>query len=82
MARGIFLVFWVFFFNLFFWPHRVACGILVPRPGIEAVPPALGAQSLNHWTPREVLSCFILKFLIVHLLRGESQGGEVQKRVW
>ena len=28
-----------------FWPHRVACGILVPRPGIELVPPAGEVQS-------------------------------------
>ena len=27
---------------------------LVPCPGIETRPPALGAQSLNHWTTREV----------------------------
>ena len=27
--------------------------ILVPRPGIEPVPPAMEAQSLNHWTTRE-----------------------------
>ena len=31
----------------------MACGILVPRPGIEPAPPALEAQSLNHWTARE-----------------------------
>ena len=31
-----------------------ACGILVPQPGIESSPPALEAQSLNHWTTREV----------------------------
>ena len=32
------------------------CGmrILVPQPGIEYLPPALGAQSLNHQTIREV----------------------------
>ena len=29
-------------------------GILVPRPGIKPMPPALGARSLNHWTAREV----------------------------
>ena len=34
-------------------PHE-ACGILVPSPGIEPVPPALGAWSLNHWARREV----------------------------
>ena len=28
--------------------------ILVPWPGIEPMPPALGAWSLNHWTTREV----------------------------
>ena len=27
---------------------------LVPRPGIEPGSPALGAQSLSHWTTREV----------------------------
>ena len=31
----------------------MACGILVPRPGIEPVPPAVEAQSLNHLTSRE-----------------------------
>ena len=35
-------------------PLRTACGILVPRPGIEPMPPAVEAQSLNHWTTREV----------------------------
>ena len=29
-------------------------GILVSQPAIEPMPPALGAQSLNHWTAREV----------------------------
>ena len=38
----------------------MADGILVPGPGIEPVPPALEAWSLNHWTAREVLGTFIL----------------------
>ena len=42
------------FFIFIFWPHRTAHRILVPRPGIEPVPPALEAQSLNQWTAREV----------------------------
>ena len=30
-------------------------GILVSQPGIEVMlPPAVEAQSLNHWTAREV----------------------------
>lgn len=33
---------------------RAAPGILVSQPGFEPVPPVLGAQSLEHWTPREV----------------------------
>ena len=45
---------WIFFFLL----CRAACGILVPQPGIEPVPPALGAWSLNHWTAREVPQLF------------------------
>ena len=30
------------------------CGILVPQPGIEVVPPAVEAQNLIHRTAREV----------------------------
>ena len=41
-------------FFLFFWPHCKACGILVPRPGMELAPPAVALLSLNHYTPREV----------------------------
>ena len=37
----------------FFWPHQMACGILVPQPGIEPVPLAVKARSPNHWTTRE-----------------------------
>ncbi|KAM9043376.1 uncharacterized protein AAG666_006460 isoform 8-T26 [Megaptera novaeangliae] len=33
-------------------PRHAACGILVHRPGIEPGPPAVGVQSLNHWTAR------------------------------
>ena len=40
--------------SFFFWPCRTACGILVPQPGIEPASPALEAQSLDHWTTREV----------------------------
>ena len=37
-----------------FLAHSVVCGILVPQPGIEPVPPAMEAWRLNHWTTREV----------------------------
>ena len=41
----------------------LSCGMwdLVPRPGIEPGPPALGAQSLSHWTTREVPKINFLK---------------------
>ena len=32
----------------------MACRTLVSCPGIEPIPPALGACSLNHWLTREV----------------------------
>ena len=38
----------------FFFP--LACGILVPWPGIEPGLPAVEVRSLNHWTAREVWS--------------------------
>ena len=41
------------FFFFYFWLHLAACGISVPRPGIEPVPPASEAWSLNHWAARE-----------------------------
>jgi len=31
-----------------------ACGGLIPHPGIEPGPPALGARNLSHWTNKEV----------------------------
>ena len=53
-----------FLFKIFIWLLQVLvaeCGIfscstwdLVPWPGIEPGPPALGAQSLSHWTTREI----------------------------
>ena len=49
----------------FIWPHQVevaahglvSCGMwdIVPRPGIEPRPSALGAWSLSLWAVREVL---------------------------
>ena len=43
-----------FFFFLFFWARHAACRILVPPPGFEPAPPAVEAQSPNHWTVRQV----------------------------
>ena len=45
-----------FFFLIkknYFWPCLMACGILVPQPGIKARPTTVKAPSPNHWTSRE-----------------------------
>ena len=61
----------LFFF--FFWPYCMACGILVPQPGIKPAPPALEAWHLNQWTAREVLSfVFAGTFQVSNLVRMKS----------
>ena len=42
----------LFFFHFLVIPRGL--WVLVPWPGIKPVRPALAAQSLNHWTTREV----------------------------
>ena len=50
----LFIVFFFFLFFFFFWLSQEACEILVSQPGIEHTPPALEAQSPNHWSTKEV----------------------------
>ena len=40
--------------KIFFLAALVACGIFVPRPGIESRATAVKEPSLNHWTAREL----------------------------
>ena len=47
---------------LFIWPQHAACGILLPRPGIEPQPSAVKAWSPNHWTTREFPVCCFTYF--------------------
>ena len=51
----------VFVFIYLFWLNPTTCRILVPRPGMETLPAAVGAQSPNNWTIRDVPSpaCFL-----------------------
>ena len=60
------LPYWSFFL---FGLHCMACGILVPQPGIEPVSPAVEAQSPNHW-----------KSPGAYILMGEE--GNIQERVF
>ena len=43
-----------------FWLHHMACGTLVPWPGIVPSSHALETQNLSHWTTGEVLKMFCL----------------------
>ena len=43
-----------FFSPVLVWPRFMACGIVVPQPGIERVPPTLQARRLSCWTTGEV----------------------------
>ena len=41
----------------FFWPCHETCKILVPWPRIKLAPPAVEAQSPNHWITRKFPCC-------------------------
>ena len=46
--------------------HHTACGMLVPRPGIEPLPSAVRAQSPNHCTNGEFPVLFCLNNYLGH----------------
>ena len=84
--------FYIYLFIYLFKPRPTACGILVPLPGKEPVPSALGVWSLNHWIAREVPKegflgsyCYIQSFwysCIAHILKKTAwdiPGGPVVK---
>ena len=50
--------------SLYFWPCCAACGILVPQPGIEPVPPDLEAQSLNPGLPEKSILWALKTFTV------------------
>ena len=49
-------------FSLFFFGLPMPYAVLL-QSGIDPVPPALEAWSLNHWTTREVSNMCILMFV-------------------
>ena len=53
--------FYLFIYLFIFWPHHMACGICVPKPGVK---PAVDAHGGNHWTTRKVpvFYCFNHRF--------------------
>ena len=63
MLFFVFVFCFLFFFLQGFWPHRMACRILVPQPGIEPMPPAVEVRSPNHRTTREFPYVIMLNIL-------------------
>ena len=60
--HGRHVAWWVFVcFAFCFGRHPVTCGILVPRPRMEPVPPALGVWSLNY---KEIPLLGVLRFIV------------------
>ena len=48
-----------YFYYLFIYFWLWCCGMQVPQPGVEPVPPVAEAQRLNHWLPGKSLIIFI-----------------------
>ena len=48
---------------LLFWLRCTGCGIVVPRPEIKPLPPAVEEQCSNHWITSEVPSQHFLRTL-------------------
>ena len=56
---------------------QYACRTLVSQLG-KSMPPALGAQSLNHWATREALHDF--KIRLFSLVNGDQGKREAERR--
>ena len=57
-------------FLFIFWPHHIACGILVPQPGIDIVSLAMEAHYsgiLNHWTGKQVPLLFFFRIFLANV---------------
>ena len=67
-----------------FWPHLVACGILVPQPGIEPTSTALETWHRNHWTisdVREFLKVPQCKHLVPQVLTSCHADGQTEEKM-
>ena len=71
-----------FFFFFFASPYR----ILVPRPGIEPMPPAMEAQSPSHWTARELppqpIFFHLVLYTLIHYLLGSCNHLSLRPLSW
>ena len=73
MKVGFYFYFFCFGFILTSPRGKVAFGILVPWPGTEPVPPAVEAQSPNHWTASNHCQWLLEENLKQNVFAGEKQ---------
>jgi len=64
---------------IYFWLCHIACGTLVPWPGIKPVSPAVEMCSPNHWTVKEFSQ---IKFKKQCMVWGEETGWVDIEAVW
>ena len=77
-----------FLLLIYFLPHYLACGILVPQTGIEPRSSAMKVPCPKHWTAREFCTSYFFKCLYFRvmalkgteesLFQGPLQGGGAQ----
>ena len=74
MRQGMGNFFFFFLINSFDCPGSQLwhVGSSIPNQGLNPGPPALGAQSLNHWTTREIPELLFLNFLFSIFFSQES----------
>ena len=60
----------------------MACGILVPQPGIKPTTPALEGGFLNHWTTREVPTLRFLTWSAERMSAFMNCGSLQEKLIW
>ena len=53
---------------IYLLPNHMACGISVPQPGTEPMPPAVKVQSPNHWATRKFTAKAVYQFSSVQSL--------------
>ena len=73
--------FYLNFFLFFFWPCHTACETLVSTPGIKLWPSTVEVQSPNHWTTRNVFSCFSCARLVANAWTEEPVHGIFPERI-
>ena len=63
------------------WPYHIACGISVLPPGMEPIPPAADAQSLNNWQG-SLWQHWLFKFLLASFRGKQHQSPDTSRNIF